>query len=138
MHCRVCYTVGTLTETSDVAETSEVFISAMRKILLYLVAYTAWFAASAGAIVVLLLARGVIAQLSLLALLDRYDFRLADQVGLLILGLVSLVLLILCESYFREGVERGVLGQRVLRVFAVEGVLAAVLYIFPLLLAGLL
>ena len=82
--------------------------------------------------------RGAIAQLSLIARLDRYDFRLADQVTLLVGGLLCLILLMVSESYFREAVPRGVLAQRVIRVFAIEAVLAAVLYVVPILLAAIL
>lgn len=110
----------------------------MRKILMYVAAYAAWLAVCAGGVAVLLMTRGAIAQLSLIARLDRYDFRLADQVTLLVGGLLCLILLMVSESYFREAVPRGVLAQRVIRVFAIEAVLAAVLYVVPILLAAIL
>jgi hypothetical protein len=110
----------------------------MRKVLLYLVAYIAWFVASVGGIAVLLLARAAINQVALFALLPRTAFRLLDQVSLLVLGLVGLVLLIVGESYFREAVERRVLGKRILTVAAIEAGLAAILYMVPVVLVALL
>ena len=110
----------------------------MRKILVYVAAYVAWLAACAGGVAVLLMARGALAQLALMARLERSGFRLADQLTLLVGALVCLIMLMVSEVYFREGAVRGVLVQRVARVFAIEAGLAAVLYVVPKLLAAFL
>jgi hypothetical protein len=110
----------------------------MRKPLEYVIAYVAWFAAAAGGIIILLLARAAVDQTYLLARMPVASSAFVDQASLFIMALICLVLILVTESYFREGVERGVLYQRIVRVFVAEAVLAAVLHVFPLVLAALL
>lgn len=109
----------------------------LSRILKHVVAYGAWLVASAAGFVDILLFRAAMNQLYILAHWEPDAFHFWDRLFLFLIGGVFLFVMILGEGYFVEAVERGDLRRRIVKVLGSEAVLAALLYVVPLLAAAI-
>jgi uncharacterized integral membrane protein len=105
----------------------------VRLIVSYAVAYSAWILSSLLVIVVALLFRAAINTFYVLLGLPANAHHFVDYTMLFVIGGVLIVVLIGGESYFRDGVQRGDLRRRIVRVFGWSAVACIVLYLAPLL-----
>jgi hypothetical protein len=103
--------------------------SEARRIATYIVAYGAWILSWPLAVAVILLLRGVINSVYVLARLPAAAHHYVDYTVLFIVGSVLIVTVIGFESYFRDGAARGDLMRRIARVFGLGLLLGAVLFL---------
>jgi hypothetical protein len=105
-------------------------------VLSVVVAYSLWLASAALSLWLVLQAR-------LLFLIDlplrsrninHWAFSAIDKLGFFILGAIWVVFLVVSEEVFRRLISRKVSYRTILRVFIVEGVLLAIVYLWRYLL----
>jgi hypothetical protein len=106
--------------------------SEVRLIVAYAVAYGAWILSSLLAIVAALLFRAAFNTFYVLLGLPANAHHFVDYGMLFPVGVVLIVVLIGGESYFRDGVQRGDLRRRIVRVFGWSVVACIVLFLTPL------
>jgi hypothetical protein len=111
--------------------------SSLRRLAVYGGAYAVWLAASALGGLDIFLLRSAFDQIYILFQFSTTAYHFIDRAILLVLGAAWLFLMMLGEGYFVGAVEKGLLRQRTVKVFAILGSAAVVLYVVPLLLTAL-
>lgn len=84
----------------------------MSRTLSYIVSHLLWLVSGALAAFEMLVGLRVLSGFFGLVSGNRWLHSTLDRFAVLILGLMSLAFVILCEYYYRKGVERGALWRR--------------------------
>lgn len=101
----------------------------IKEILSYLLGYLLWIVNSALGLLGMLIIRAVMNKACITFRLNPWVFRAVDKWGFFLFGLMWLIFVVACESYYREGVSQGKLWSRFARVTGIEGFLVGIGYI---------
>ena len=102
---------------------------------LYLACYALWLGLSALGVALIFQARSASVTLALWFRVNPWQVRAIDQFTVVTMGLIWLVGVFLLEHYLRQGVEKGGLWRRAVRVFLFEVAVLGFLYAVQALLA---
>ena len=90
-----------------------------RSVLPVAAAYGAWLVTMALAVGVMVVWRDALLQLYIALRLDKYAFAAFNNTIVIVFLLAWLVMVVITESWYRQAVEKGLLGRRFARVSVV-------------------
>ena len=98
----------------------------------YLLAYLLWAVVGGLGLVALARLRDAVLHLAVVARWSPWVFGFVDKTALILLGLAWLVLILVCEAYFRAGAQRGDLLRRFARIAGPTIAVALASHLFTL------